>query len=64
LNNIALILTIKEDVIAAQRTDTGMGNIRRRLELGEAKCFPEGVDGVLWFKDRLAVPKDFELVTR
>jgi hypothetical protein len=61
LNNIALILTIKEDVIAAQRTDTGMGNIRRRLELGEAKCFPEGVDGVLWFKDRLAVPKDFEL---
>jgi hypothetical protein len=25
------------------------------------KCFREDVDGVLWFKDRLVVPKDFEL---
>jgi hypothetical protein len=25
------------------------------------KCFCEDVDGVLWFKDRLVVPKDFEL---
>jgi hypothetical protein len=29
--------------------------------LGEVKCFPEYVDEVLWFKDRLVVPKDFEL---
>jgi hypothetical protein len=36
LNNIALILTIKEDVIATQRMDVRMGHIRRRLELGEA----------------------------
>jgi hypothetical protein len=36
LNNIALIPTIKEDVIAAQRTDVGMGHIRQRLELREA----------------------------
>jgi hypothetical protein len=28
LNNKALIPTIKEDVIAAQRTDIGMGHIR------------------------------------
>jgi hypothetical protein len=39
LNNIALIPTIKEDVIAAQRTDVGLGHLRRRLELGEAQCF-------------------------
>jgi hypothetical protein len=31
LNNIALIPTIKEDVIAAQKTDIGMGHIQRRL---------------------------------
>jgi hypothetical protein len=36
LKNIALIPTIKEDVIAPQRTDVGMGHIRRRLELGGA----------------------------
>jgi hypothetical protein len=29
--------------------------------LGAAKCFHEDVDGVLWFKNRLVVPKDFEL---
>jgi hypothetical protein len=28
LNNIALIITIKEDVIAAQKTDIGMEHIR------------------------------------
>jgi hypothetical protein len=61
LNNMALILTIKEDVIAAQRTDVGMGHLRRRLEMGEAQCFRQDVDGVLWFKDHLVVPKDFEL---
>jgi hypothetical protein len=39
LNNIALIATIKEDVIAAQKMDVGMGHLRRILELGEAQCF-------------------------
>jgi hypothetical protein len=39
LNNIALIPTIKEDVITAQETDVRMEHIRRRLELGEAQCF-------------------------
>jgi hypothetical protein len=28
LNNIALIPTIKEDIIVAQRTDVGMGHLR------------------------------------
>jgi hypothetical protein len=61
LNNIALIPTIKEDVIATQIMDVAMGHIRRRLELGEAHCFRQDVDGVLWFKDHLVVPKDLEL---
>jgi hypothetical protein len=39
LNNISLIPIIKEDVIAAQRMDTGIGHLHRRLELGEAQCF-------------------------
>jgi hypothetical protein len=61
LNNTALIPTIKEDIIAAERTNIGMGHIRQRLELGEAQCFRQNADGVLWFKDCLVVPKDFEL---
>jgi hypothetical protein len=61
LNNIALILTIKEDIIAAQRIDVGMGHLHQRMELGEAQCFQQDANGVLWFKDRLMVLKDFEL---
>jgi hypothetical protein len=61
LTHIALILTIKEDGIAAQKMDVGMGHIQKILELGEVKYFREDADGVLWFKDRLVVPKDFEL---
>jgi hypothetical protein len=61
LDNIALIPTIKEDFIIAQRMNIEMGHIRRRLELGEAKCFRQDVNGVLWFKDRLVLLKDFEL---
>jgi hypothetical protein len=61
LNNKALISIIKEDVITAQRTDVGMGHLHRRLELGEAQCFRQDADGVLWFKDHLMVLKDFEL---
>jgi hypothetical protein len=61
LNNIALIPTIKEDIIAAQRMDIGMGHLRQRIESGEVQCFRQDVDGVLWFKDRLIVLKDLEL---
>jgi hypothetical protein len=38
-----------------------MGHLRRRLELGEAQCFRQDADGVLWFKGHLVVLKDFEL---
>jgi hypothetical protein len=61
LNNIALIPTIKEYVIAVQKMDIRMEHIRRRLELGEAQCFRQDSEGVLWFKDGLVVPKNFEL---
>jgi hypothetical protein len=61
LNNISLIPTIKEDVITVQKTDVGMGHIKRKLQLGEAKYFHEDVDEVLWFKDCLVIPKDFDL---
>jgi hypothetical protein len=38
-----------------------MGHLRQRIESGEAQCFRQNVDGVLWFKDHLMVPKNFEL---
>jgi spore coat polysaccharide biosynthesis predicted glycosyltransferase SpsG len=53
--------TIKEEIIAVQKIDVGMGHIRRRLKLGKVKCLHEDSDGVLWFKNHLVVPKDFYL---
>jgi hypothetical protein len=61
LNSIALIPSIKEDIIAAQRTDVGMCHLHQRMESGEAQCFRQDADGVLWFKDQLVILKDFEL---
>jgi hypothetical protein len=47
LNNIALIPTIKEDIIASQRTDVGMGHLRQRMKSEEAQCFRQDADRVL-----------------
>jgi hypothetical protein len=47
LSNIDLIPTLKQDAITAQRTDIGMVHIHQRLELEEAQCFRQDVDGVL-----------------
>jgi hypothetical protein len=41
--------------------DVGMGHLRQRLVLGEAQCFLQDTDGVLWFKDHLVVLRDFAL---
>jgi hypothetical protein len=39
--------------------DEGMGHIRKRIQEDDPKvsCFREDVEGVLWFKDRLVVPR-------
>jgi hypothetical protein len=44
--NIALIPTIKEEVIVVQKMNVGIGHTRRRLMLGEVKCFHEDAEGV------------------
>jgi hypothetical protein len=57
--NITLTPTLKEEIIAAQKNDEGMAHLRRRLSEGDPKvnCFREDAEGILWFKDRLIVPK-------
>jgi hypothetical protein len=61
VDSYSLISTIKEEVITTKRMDVGMGHIRRRLRLGEVKCFHEDTDGVLCFNNCLVDPKEFEL---
>jgi hypothetical protein len=49
---------LKDEIIAAQKNDDGMAQLRRRLSEGDPKvnCFHEDAEGILWFKDRLIVP--------
>jgi hypothetical protein len=59
LYNITLTSLLREEIIAAQKNDEAMAHLRRRLSEGDPKvnCFSEDAEGILWFKDRLVVPK-------
>ncbi|WVZ57819.1 hypothetical protein U9M48_008158 [Paspalum notatum var. saurae] len=53
--------TIKDLVIAAQKQDPGMAHIREGIDEEKKACFTLDDQGVLWFNNRLVVPKDMEL---
>ena len=63
LANITLTPTLWDQIIAAQRNNIGMEKIRQRLRESDPRvaCFQLDSEGVLWFKNRLVVPKDLEL---
>ncbi|WVZ52489.1 LOW QUALITY PROTEIN: hypothetical protein U9M48_003543, partial [Paspalum notatum var. saurae] len=52
---------IKDLVITAQKQDKGMAHIREGISDKQKACFTLDEQGVLWFKNRLVVPKDMEL---
>ncbi|WVZ88972.1 hypothetical protein U9M48_035439 [Paspalum notatum var. saurae] len=53
--------TIKDQIIVAQKQDKGMAHIRDEINERKKACFRLDEEGVLWFKNRLVVPKDIEL---
>jgi hypothetical protein len=59
LYNITLTPILWDEIMAAQKNDEGMCHIKRRMQQGDPKvaCFHEDVEGTLWFKERLVVPK-------
>ena len=63
LTNVTLTPTLRDQIVAAQKNDVGMDKIRQWL--GESdpqvQCFHQDSEGILWFKDQMVVPKDFEL---
>ncbi|WVZ49657.1 hypothetical protein U9M48_000994, partial [Paspalum notatum var. saurae] len=61
LYNLVLEPTIKDQIIAAQKQDKGMSHIRDEINEKKKACFKLDEEGVLWFKNRLVVPKDMEL---
>jgi hypothetical protein len=63
LFNITLTPTLRSEIIVAQKHDKGMRHIKRKMGEGDPKvaCFHEDVEGTLWFKYRLVVPKRKDL---
>src|SRR5438105_10721225 len=60
-SNLELVPTLREQIVAAQRNDKGIAHIKQRLKDGEDLCFKQDQYGVIWFKNRLVVPKNQEL---
>ncbi|WVZ80663.1 hypothetical protein U9M48_028120, partial [Paspalum notatum var. saurae] len=61
LYNLIIEPTIKDQIIAEQKKDKGMVHIRDGINEKKKACFMHDEEGVLWFKNRLVVPKGMEL---
>jgi hypothetical protein len=63
LNQLLEEVPIKNSIIMAQQHDDGIKIIKQNLIKGEEKykCFRIDPLGVLWFKERVVVPKDQQL---
>jgi hypothetical protein len=61
LTQLKLELVLLQRIIDAQRTDKGMKYIHGKMEASKANCFRKDNQGVIWFKDRIVVPKDIDV---
>jgi hypothetical protein len=50
-----------QKIIDAQRNDKGMKHIHEKIEADKANCFRKDDQGIVWFNDRIVVPKDVEV---
>jgi hypothetical protein len=63
LNLLSIESTLQDRIIMSQLHDMGIKIIKSKLSLGEGKykCFHTDHQGVLWFNNRIVVPKDHPL---
>jgi hypothetical protein len=61
LTQLKLESVLLQRIIDAQRTDKVMKHIHQNIEAGKANCFRKDDQGILWFNDRIVVPKDVEV---
>jgi hypothetical protein len=61
LANLKLESVLLQRIIDAQRTYKGMKYILEKMEADKANCFRKDNHGVIWFKDRIVVPKHVEV---
>jgi hypothetical protein len=63
LSHISIEPTLQDQIIMAQLSDKGMQIIKENLhqKVEKYKCFCQDNKGILWFEDRLVVPKNKDL---
>jgi hypothetical protein len=61
LTQLKLESVLLQRIIDAQRTDKGMKHIHEKIEVSKANCFRKDGQGIVWFNDRIVVPKDAEV---
>jgi hypothetical protein len=61
LHNITVSCSLETRIIEGQKTDVGIFHIKIKMKEVETKHFRVDEKGILWFDDRLVVPKDWEL---
>jgi hypothetical protein len=63
LNHLSVEATLRDSIVLAQQHNKGVRIIKQKLMQGEGKykCFRIDPEGVLWFNERIVVPKDHKL---
>jgi hypothetical protein len=60
-NHLKLESVILQRIIDAQKSDEGIKHIHEKIEAGKANCFRRDDQGVVWFNNRIVVPKNEEV---
>src|SRR5689334_22215755 len=60
-NHLKLESVILQRIIDAQKNNEGMKHIHEKIEAKKAKCFRKNDQGIVWFNNRIVVPKDEEI---
>jgi hypothetical protein len=61
VTNLKLESVLLQRIIDAQRSDKAMKYIHEKMQASKANCFRKDNQGLIWFKDRIVVPKDAEV---
>jgi hypothetical protein len=63
LNDLSIKATLWDNIVLAQQHNKGVRIIKQKITQGEGKykCFRVDQEGVLWFNERIIVPKDHKL---
>jgi hypothetical protein len=61
LNQLKLELVLLQKIIDAQRNDEGMKHIHEKIKASKENYFRKDDQGIVWFNDRIVVPKNEEV---